>query len=565
MTKPSTDPVQALKLNFNERCDFKSPLEKQFQFEDSLWQYPDRKPLEAILAKRFGLNTAEVICTNGGDEAIMILMRLIKECSQVILPLPAFSQYTWGIESWQLTATLLEGKADLSIDIEATLAAIKTSPDAVVIITRPNNPSGELIAIESLIEIIETAKEYNSWVFLDEAYIQFSDQFSEEKSIAGSLLKQYDNLVVLRTLSKAYGLAGIRLGYLLGSEQLIAEFNKRCAPFNIATPTLAIATAALSDNNQQDVQNYCQKIRENRQQLFAELTANNINVLPSQANFLVLQLPPKQSQAIVSFLAKNQIMVRSFNDSMSNCLRITIPYDIWRLSGLLQQALYPDLVCLDMDGVLIDTSGSYDATVIATVKALSNSTITQVDIEQLKSKGGFNNDWVVSQKLLANVGVELELDEVITVFQGIYLGADSDGKIGLVENETRIIGKSLIELINHSSTTFAIVTGRPLMEAKAGAKFINLESLDLISLDCVENAKPSPEGIERLQNKYTTSSWMCGDNPDDMQAALASNSLAIGICDKQSGNVKEQALYQAGADIVINDINELEKWLCPQK
>jgi histidinol-phosphate aminotransferase len=573
--------AQTLKLNFNERSDFKSPLEEQFQFDAALWQYPDRKPLEAMIAKKFALKPSEVICTNGGDEAIMILMRLIKECSQVILPLPAFSQYTWGIDSWKLQATIIEENKDLSIDIKATLAAIETSSDAVVIITRPNNPSGEMIAMTSLIEIIETAKENNSWVFLDEAYFEFSDESSDEfsdepgkefsngQSQTKLLLKEYDNLIILRTLSKAYGLAGIRLGYLLGSEKLIAEFSKRCAPFNIGTPTLTIAAAALSDTNQQDAKNYCQKIRENRQQIFAELTAKNINVLPSQANFLVLQLPTLQSRAIASFLAKNNIIVRSFTDSMNNCLRITIPYDIEKLSKLLQQALYPDLVCLDMDGVLIDTSGSYDATVIATVKQLSNTTITTNDIEQLKSTAGFNNDWVLSQKLLANLGIALELDEIIKVFQRIYLGDELDGTLnsknnGLVQNETVILNQSLTELIKSSSATFAIVTGRPLMEAKAGAKFIDLESLDLISLDCVENAKPSPEGINRLQKKYSSASWMCGDNPDDMQAAIASNSLAIGICENANKS-KQQALYQAGADIVLNDINELEKWLCPLK
>lgn len=584
MTTLFTDSAQTLKLNFNERSDFNSPLEQQFQFDSALWQYPDRKPLEAIIAEKFALKTSEVLCTNGGDEAIMILMRLIKESAQVILPLPAFSQYTWGIDSWKLSATVIEGRNDLSIDTEATLAAINRCSDAVVIITRPNNPSGEMIAMTSLIDIIETAKQNNSWVFLDEAYIEFSDEFSDDCSDDQNktklLLKQYDNLVILRTLSKAYGLAGIRLGYLLGSESLLAEFDKRCAPFNIATPTLTIAAAALSDANQQDVKNYCQVIRKNRQQLFTTLVANNINVLPSQANFIVLQLPPLQSRAIASFMTKNNILVRSFSDSMANCLRITIPYNSEKLSQLLQQALYPDLVCLDMDGVLIDTSGSYDATVIATVKELSNKTITTMDIEQLKSTAGFNNDWVLSQKLLSNLGIELELEVIITAFQRIYLGDSQDvqqdgnqneksGEFnkGLVENETIIITPSLIDLIKSSSANFAIVTGRPLMEAKAGAKFIDLENLDLISLDCVENAKPSPEGINRLQNKYSAASWMCGDNPDDMQAALASNSLAIGICSSSNklNKSKQQALYQAGADIVLNDINELEKWLCPLK
>ncbi len=116
---------------------------------------------------------------------------------------------------------------------------------------------------------------------------------------------------------------------------------------------------------------------------------------------------------------------------------------------------------------------------------------------------------------------------------------------------------TLIDCIKDSKITFAVVTGRPLNEARAGKKLIGLSELDLISLDCVEESKPSPEGIHRLQDKYSSASWMCGDNPDDMQAATASNSLAIGI-----STHNKESLYKAGADIVLDDINELEEWLC---
>lgn len=89
-----------------------------------------------------------------------------------------------------------------------------------------------------------------------------------------------------------------------------------------------------------------------------------------------------------------------------------------------------------------------------------------------------------------------------------------------------------------------------------GQSMIDLTKLDLMSLCDVKQGKPSPEGIQNLQRKYGGASWMCGDNPDDMQAAVASNSLAIGI-----GTNKVEALYAAGADVVLDNINELEQWL----
>lgn len=544
-----------LKLDFNERSDKLSPLASESIDASELWRYPDRQPLETEIARLNDLQSSQVLCTNGGDEAIMILMRLIKETGTLILPLPAFSQYTWGVESWQIDARLIQPGKNLSINTEQLIPTIQDTANSITVITRPNNPTGELIPLNTLLDILETSKQNNGIVFLDEAYIEFS----ETESVATKLLSQFENLVVLRTLSKAFGLAGIRLGYLMGSETIIDKFKSRCMPFNIAQPSLNIASKAIVQENRQEVVEYCQTIISNRLSLTQKLTEWNIKVLPSDANFITLKLASKQAQAVQSFLKKQGILVRTFDDElMQQCVRITIPYQLDKLLNCLQQALAPQLICLDMDGVLIDTSKSYEATIIETVKQLSGKTVTSQDIETLKNSGGFNNDWVLSQQLLKTQGFDIGLSKVTRVFQEIYLGKDNDG---LVSNEFPLIDSKLINDIKAiKQTQFAIVTGRPRNEAKAGQQLVSLDELELISLDDVSSPKPSPQGIQLLQSKYSNFSWMCGDNPDDMQAANASNSLAIGI-----GKQNAKVLEQAGADIVLNDINELEEWLCPLK
>ncbi len=544
-----------LKLDFNERCDKPSPLIAEYPYGDDLWLYPERQALEKKIAALNNVSPSQVLCTNGGDEAIMLLMRIIKETAQLILPLPAFSQYTWGLDSWKLDNIQLPGNSDLSINVTETLKAINTTPNAVVVITRPNNPTGEVISLTDLLTIIESAKANNSWVFLDEAYIEFS----QTKSVAEQLLNDFDNVVVLRTLSKAYGLAGIRLGYLLGSESLIQAFTQRCLPFNVPQPSLQIAQQALTSENREEVDEYCQVIIKNRQQISQWLQSNNIKVLPSEANFLMLKLPLNQAIAIKSFLAKNNLLVRSFNiPELAGCLRITIPYEIDRLMTLLKQTLVPELICLDMDGVLIDTSSSYDETIKATVKKMADILVSQEEIYQYKDSGGFNNDWVLTQEILKQKGFDYSLEAVTEVFQQLYLGDNNDG---FVANEKPLINQSLINRINQvQKCQFSIVTGRPRNEADAGQALLGLSQLPSVSLDDVKQPKPSPEGIRKLQCKYSNFSWMCGDNPDDMQAANGSNSLAIGI-----GKRNAAALYQAGADVVVKSINELEEWLCPIK
>lgn len=565
--------TKMLKLDFNERSDSNNPLTEDFSYGENLWQYPDRQPLENRIAESFNLSAEQVLCTNGGDEAIMILMRIVKETGKMILPLPAFSQYTWGVKSWSQNAVMVPPNANLGIDIEATRSAIIDNPQAVTILTRPNNPTGESIASEELESLIKAAKSVNGWVFLDEAYIEFANL----ESAAFSLLKEFDNLVILRTFSKAYGLAGIRLGYLLGSEKWVNEFKLRCMPFNIASPTLNIAMRALEDANQKEMKSYCEVIRRNRMTLSNWLSENGVEVFPSEANFLLMRFSVSQAKAIQSFLSKNGILIRTFSEAeLQGCLRITIPYQLEKLQQTLTQCLHPQLICMDMDGVLIDTSESYDQAVIATVEQLSGNKVSIEQIESLRRQGGFNNDWVLSQALLSQLGREFQLDQVTEVFQKLYLGEglaagkeatnittnkakNNNNEIqgGLMANETLLISKQLVSFIKSQQTTeFAIVTGRPRQEAMMGQSMINLATLDLMSLCDVKQGKPSPEGIQNLQRKYGEASWMCGDNPDDMQAAVASNSLAIGI-----GTNKVDALYAAGADVVLDNINELEQWL----
>ncbi|MGX5175491.1 aminotransferase class I/II-fold pyridoxal phosphate-dependent enzyme [Aliikangiella sp. IMCC44653] len=544
---------QWLKLDFNERSDYPSQLALDTANASELWAYPERAELEAILAEINQLKASQVLATNGGDEAIMLLMRIIKETARLILPLPAFSQYTWGLESWNLKATQVAAKADLNIDVEANIEANNCQQGAVTIITSPNNPTGEQLSQRDIERIIKASKQNGGWVFLDEAYIEFSEAGSDAKR----LLNQFDNLVILRTLSKAYGLAGIRLGYLLGEKSLISLFKQRCMPFNIPQPSLQIANAALTAENRKEVIAYCRAIRKNREALCEWLRQHKIKFVESQANFVLLQLPPLQAAAVKSFLNKNQVLVRSFSEeSLSHCLRITLPYQIDRLIELLKQALTPGLICFDMDGVLIDTSNSYDTCVLETVATFTDKAVTRDEVFELRNSGGFNNDWVLAQALLASKGVSIDLAQVTETFQKLYLGENNNG---LAANETALINSTLVtSLLCKQQTQFAVVTGRPRTEAAIGQALVGLSELPCISLDDVDLPKPSPEGINKLQCQYSNLSWMCGDNPDDMQAANASNSLAIGI-----GVENAEALYQAGADIVLENINQLEEWLCP--
>jgi histidinol-phosphate aminotransferase len=527
-----------LQLDFNERADSIPRWLTDFEADTSqLWHYPNRKEVETLIAKKFAISSDEVFLSNGGDESIELLFKLCKLQQQsVLLPLPAFSQYTHQLGIWGIDFLEVESQDNLSIDVEELINQLK--PNQWLIITRPNNPTGECISDVELIKLIEGAKSVNANVFLDEAYIEF---YTDNSGMNFALA--YDNVISLRTFSKAFGLAGARLGYLLGNENLIKQFKRYAMPFNVNNLSLQVAKLALQNTN--EMESYCETIAANRQQIYDFLLSRKVEVCNSKGNFLLFNVNPEIKQILSSFMNKNEIKIKTSLNGLPNWLRITIPKKIDVLLTVLRTVFQPEIIGFDMDGVLIDTSESYDLCILETVKHFTNKSINISQVIQLRDQGGFNNDWELTQKLLQQLGSSVLLDEVINQFQKYY--------VVFKENERNLLKQNnLFE----KNTITAIITGRPRDEARNGVKQLAINPDFIISADDVNQQKPSPEGINWLKS-FTgkTRMWFCGDTVDDMQAGRAANCLCIGI-----GGNKEN-LYNAGADIVLNNINQLEDLL----
>ncbi len=527
-----------LKLDFNERADSIPKWLQDFKVDTtSLWKYPNRKEVETLIAEKFNTDSDSVFLSNGGDESIELLFKLCKLNQQsLLLPLPAFSQYTHQLDIWGVDCIQVAGKEDLSIDVESLKTQLK--PKQWLIITRPNNPTGECIDDKTLLGLIEKAKSKEAYVFLDEAYVEF---FQENSKTNYAL--EYDNVISLRTFSKAFGLAGARLGYLLGNQQLITEFKKIAMPFNVNNLSLQTAKAALQ--NTDEMQNYSQTIANNRQRVFDLIQSSGLEVFDGKGNFLLFKVKPKIKKILASFMQKNGIQIKTQVNDLPNWVRITIPENVDLLLIVLATVLQPDIVGFDMDGVLIDTSLSYDVCIMETVKYFTKKQINVDKITELREKGGFNNDWDLTQGLIKQQGFNTKLDKVITQFQKYY-------SVFKFNENNLLTKKSLFQ----GQYTTAIITGRPRIEALDGIKQLNITPDFVISADDVKLQKPSPEGINGLKRQTDkTNMWYCGDTVDDMQAGSAANCVCIGI------GSNEKNLYQAGADMVLENINQLEELL----
>lgn len=309
-----------LRLNANEApC---SPL------SDGLNRYPEIRPqaLQAKLGQLFGVADDHLLVTRGSSEAIDVLTRTFCRAYQdsiLVLP-PTFSMYQ--VYARMQAADVIEVPLDptdgFRVDIDRVLANCTTATK-LVFICSPNNPTGSSVPLADIERLLKERAE-KSLIVIDEAYIEFSDY----PSVAG-LLARYENLAVLRTLSKAWGLAGTRCGAVIAGSPIIALLSRMLPPYAFSVPATARILESLSDSGQSSARDLVATTLAERERMRVALGALPcvVKVWPSDGNFLLarfVSLSQVQRQ-----LAGSGILIRAFDDSalLQNCARITMGFE----------------------------------------------------------------------------------------------------------------------------------------------------------------------------------------------------------------------------------------------
>lgn len=261
----------------------------------------------------------EVMLGNGSDELIQIVTTTVahqERRASVLAPVPAFVMYSRSAQFAGADFVGVKLKPDFSLDMEAMLAAIALHQPAVVFLAYPNNPTGNLFAIEDIEAILQAQGEHGI-VVLDEAYQPFARETFMDR------LGDFENLVVMRTVSKL-GLAGIRLGYMSAAPQLLAEFEKVRPPYNVNVLTQVAAEFALDHLDVLDEQ--AASINAEREQLAAELAAlPGVEVFPSKANFISMRVP--DAADICAKLHAEKMLIKNLSKMhgmLANCIRVTV-------------------------------------------------------------------------------------------------------------------------------------------------------------------------------------------------------------------------------------------------
>ncbi|QJD98016.1 histidinol-phosphate transaminase [Mucilaginibacter robiniae] len=299
-------------LDANENA-FGSPLEQQYN------RYPD--PLQMEVKKRLsdikGVPTSNIFLGNGSDEAIDILFRSFCNpgIDNVILVPPTYGMYEVSANINNIAIQRMPLTTDYQLNVDGILNAINEHTK-LIFVCSPNNPTGNSINRND-IETLLTS--FNGLVIVDEAYINFSSQQSFIEN-----LTQYQNLVVLQTLSKAWGLAGLRVGMAFASNEVIDVMNKVKPPYNINEASQQLALQALQNTEQ--VNSWIQEVLQERDKLIIQLQSLDfvLNIYPSDANFILVKTT--DARGIYNFLVQHGIIVRDRSkvELCEGALRITI-------------------------------------------------------------------------------------------------------------------------------------------------------------------------------------------------------------------------------------------------
>lgn len=275
--------------------------------------YPEYEAPTKALARYFGVKYEEIALTNGGDDALRVFFdTFVEPGSHILICEPTFPMYRYYAEIAGAEVVALRYTKNMEFSAEEALKALGKKP-RVFFLANPNNPTGTLVDRAVLRKILQAATD--TVIVLDEAYSDFSGQSGVP------WIRRYPQLFVAKTFSKAAGMAGLRLGAVLGQRKSLALVRRALPPYPVNTAALVAAVAAVKERK--TIAHYVAEVKRLRGWLSTELTKRGAKVFPSSGNFILAEFGPNGSP-IFQELARQNVFVRERRDVGPGFARITI-------------------------------------------------------------------------------------------------------------------------------------------------------------------------------------------------------------------------------------------------
>ena len=281
-----------------------------------LYPQDEEEKLREKICKYLGLPADNIVVGNGGDEILERIAHLfLEKGEQAITISPTFSMYRFVVNLQKAKLIEIPLKNDFSLDFNRLLSSV-TTRTKILFLCSPNNPTGNQFGID---EIKSLAEGFPGVVVVDEAYVEFADYS------AVSLIKNYENLIVVRTFSKAFGLAGLRLGYGVASVKIAKALSEYVSP-PFAVNTFSLKVGAKILENIEIVKHAIQRVRAEREKMVKALNdINGVKAFNSKANFVLFKTE-KPLDYVYNGLLQKGVLVKKIGTVLSfqNCFRATV-------------------------------------------------------------------------------------------------------------------------------------------------------------------------------------------------------------------------------------------------
>lgn len=510
-------------------------------------RYQDPGPLEEAYADYLGVSPEQVFTTTGADDAIDRVCRAyLRKGREMVFPTPTF--YMVPAYARMAQGRLVPLEYDWgTLPHERILEAVSEKTGLVAVLS-PDNPTGHAFPADELLTLARSLPDGVTFMH-DAAYAEFGD---EEPA---PVLLGEPNVVMIRTLSKCWGLAGLRIGFAVSSAERIEEIRRFAGPYPVSGPGVAVALECLA-NGRKRMQSYVESVRTGRERLAELMRRASGEPEPSRTNFVLGRFA--EPEWIHKGLVAQGVLTRTF-PSLPDYVRITVPRDeaeFARLEESFATLARPQVVLFDMDGVLADVSESYRVAISETC-ALFGVLVSQEEIDAAKAAGDANDDWDLTYALVRRGGGSASADEVRVRFEELYQG--TDGTPGLRRHESLIPRRDLLEDLA-GSLRLGVVTGRPRRDAE---RFLEEHKIAHLfdAVVCREDApsKPDPGPVLlAMELLGGGGAWMLGDTPDDVVAAHAAGVVPVGVLPPRAGTTLREALAEAGAARVVGASADFE-------
>ncbi len=548
-----------LKLDLNENI-YKAPINLLSVIKnisiDEISAYPSYFEVIQKIADKYKLHSSNVEISNGIDEIYQAIINAYLEFDEELLTI---NQDDYYIENYAKSLNIEVKKINLTKEDDFVfqkkfLCDSITPKTKIVYLQSPNFITGELIKPSTIKELLE---EFRDILFvLDCSYISYCE-FCNFEDFA-DLINDYDNIILIKSFSKDYGISGLRFCFVLANDNIIKNIKKIKSDYCVNC--IALACLKLLINDEKTIE----KIKESnalaKKYFLDELI--NLGFLPykSEANFILCDFGPYSDFYYEKF-KRNGVITKNFkkNSPFNSCLRITIP-KLGAIKYILELLNKKDLLVCNLDGLVFDTIESSYAALEKTFGYFSNKKISKNEINSLKNLGSTDCDWYAIKYLLNKLQIFTPLEDIISVYRNIYRMQK------LIDKHKLLIDKDVFLRLSEKYD-FVIFSQKFKDDIDYEIKKYELDKYFyyFVTYENVFQGKLKPDsyGLDMIKKHCPYKKIMfLASNVDDVICANNADVISIGaICPSFDYNAMVNNYKHLGASYILSDIKNIEQFL----